>query len=349
MSTKPLKKATAKKSAYARSGVDIALGNKVKSGLGSLVKSTHRPEVLSAIGGFGGLFDARFRAYKHPVLVTSIDGVGTKLKVAAMAGKHEGIGQDLVNHCVDDIAVLGAEPLFFLDYIGTSNLDPQRFKEIVRGLTKACKQAGCTLIGGETAQMPGIYHGDDYDLVGTIVGVVDKEKMITGQSIRPGDVLIGLPSSGLHTNGYSLAREILFKKLRMRLQDHVPGSKKSLGDLLLAPHVNYQPLLKSLAAKVKIKGLAHITGGGFVDNIPRVLPAGTGATVHVGSWKRPPLFDLLETRGGIEPEELYRVFNMGIGMVVIVSSKDAIQVLDETRACIIGNITKGNKKVKLEF
>jgi phosphoribosylformylglycinamidine cyclo-ligase len=186
MSTKPLKKATAKKSAYARSGVDIALGNKVKSGLGSLVKSTHRPEVLSAIGGFGGLFDARFRAYKYPVLVTSIDGVGTKLKVAAMAGKHEGIGQDLVNHCVDDIAVLGAEPLFFLDYIGTSNLDPQRFKEIVRGLTKACKQAGCTLIGGETAQMPGIYHGDDYDLVGTIVGVVDKEKMITGNRSGPG-------------------------------------------------------------------------------------------------------------------------------------------------------------------
>ncbi len=350
MSSKTGKSAVAKKSsAYARSGVDISLGNKVKSGLGPLVKSTQRPEVLSAIGGFGGLFDARFKDYKHPVLVTSIDGVGTKLKVAALAGKHEGIGQDLVNHCVDDIAVLGAEPLFFLDYLGTSRLDPKRFKEILRGLTKACKEAGCTLIGGETAQMPGLYHGDDYDLVGTIVGVVDKSKMIDGKKIQPGDVLVGLPSSGLHTNGYSLARDILFNKLRMRLDDHVAGSKKSLGDLLLAPHINYQPLLKSLAAQVKIKGLAHITGGGFVDNIPRVLPPGTAASVHVGSWKQPPIFDLLESRGGVERKELYRVFNMGIGMVVIVSPKDAIKVLDQTRACVIGNITAGNRKVKLEF
>lgn len=348
-SSNPPKTTTKKPSAYARSGVDIALGNQVKSGIGPMVQSTRRPEVLSSIGGFGGLFDARFKDYKHPVLVTSIDGVGTKLKVAAMAGKHEGIGQDLVNHCVNDIAVLGAEPLFFLDYIGTSRLDPKRFKEILRGLTRACKEAGCTLIGGETAQMPGLYHGEDYDLVGTIVGVVDKAKMIDGKTIVPGDVLVGLPSSGLHTNGYSLARDILFNQLRMRLGDHVPGSKKSLGDLLLAPHLNYQPLIKALSSKVKIKGLAHITGGGFVDNIPRILPSGTGATVHVGSWKKLPIFDLLESRGGIEPEELYRVFNMGIGMVVIVSAKDAVKVLDQTRACVIGNITKGSRKVKLEF
>jgi len=336
-------------SAYARSGVDISLGNRVKSGLGPIVKSTHRPEVLSAIGGFGGLFDARFPGYKHPILVTSIDGVGTKLKVAAMANEHSGIGQDLVNHCVNDIAVVGAEPLFFLDYIGTSHLEASRFKEIVKGLAKACKAAGCTLIGGETAQMPGLYHGDDYDLVGTIIGVVDQSKMIDGKSIQPGDLIVGFPSSGLHTNGYSLARDVLFRRLRMKLSDAVPGSRKCLAELLLAPHVNYEPLLKKLSTKIRFKGLAHITGGGFVDNIPRVLPSGTAATIHTRTWKRPPLFELLDARGNIDARERFQVFNMGIGMTAIVSAKDAPRLLDQTRAWIIGEITKGNRKVKLEF
>ncbi|MEO0453514.1 MAG: phosphoribosylformylglycinamidine cyclo-ligase [Verrucomicrobiota bacterium] len=342
-----MKKAPAKKTAYAKSGVDIDLSNSIKSGLGARLKSTRRPEVLSSIGGFGGLFDAKFSGYKHPVLVTSIDGVGTKLKVASMMNQHESIGEDLVNHCVDDIAVLGAEPLFFLDYVGTSKLDTSRFHQILKGLTRACKQANCALIGGETAQMPGIYHGDDYDLVGTIVGVVDKTKIIDGKTIKPGDVVVGFPSSGLHTNGFSLAREILFKKLRMRIQDAMPGTKKTLGDALLAPHINYQLMLKELAAKVKIKGLAHITGGGFIDNIPRVLPKGVGVEIQLGAWKRPPIFDLLESKGKVSTNELYQVFNMGIGMVAIVAAKDAPKVLDHTKAWVIGSVTKGSQKVKL--
>ncbi len=333
--------------AYAAAGVDIDLSNRLKTGIGKRIKETHRPEVLSKIGGFGGLFRAHFPRMKDPILVSSVDGVGTKLKVAAMMDRHDTIGIDLVNHCVNDIAVLGAEPLFFLDYVGTSKLDPVVFGQILAGLAKACKAAGCALIGGETAQMPGIYHGKDYDLVGAIVGVVDRSKIIDGSAIQPGDVILGLPSSGLHTNGYSLARNILFEKHRLRIDDSVPGTHSTLGPLLLAPHVNYRPALQKLAAKVKIKGLAHITGGGFLDNIPRILPSGTGAEISTGTWPVPPLFRLIAS-GGVPEAELYQVFNMGIGMIVVVSAKDAPKALKTTKSHLIGRITKGRQTVTIK-
>jgi phosphoribosylformylglycinamidine cyclo-ligase len=343
-----MSKATSKK-AYAAAGVDIDLGNSLKSGLVKRIQSTHRPEVLSKIGGFGGLFQAGFKGMKTPVLVSSIDGVGTKLKVASMLGKHDTIGQDLVNHCVNDIAVVGAEPLFFLDYIGTGKLEPAVFHAIIAGLAKACKQAGCALIGGETAQMPGIYHGEDYDLVGTIIGVVDQKKAIDGSSIKPGDVVIGFPSSGLHTNGYSLAREILFTQLRMGLEEVLPGTNQTLGDALLAVHINYQPLLKKLSQEVTFKGLSHITGGGFVDNIPRILPAKVDVEIHIGSYPMLPIFQLLAESGACSREELYQVFNMSIGMVAIVSAKDAPKILAKTKAYVIGHAVQGKRSVKLKF
>lgn len=337
-----------KKKAYAAAGVDIDLSNKLKSGIGRSIKQTQRKEVLGKIGGFGGLFRASFPGKKQPVLVSSVDGVGTKLKVAMMMGRHDTIGEDLVNHCINDIAVLGAEPLFFLDYIGTGQLQKDVFEQILSGLARACKQGGCALIGGETAQMPGIYHGTDYDLVGSIVGVVDRPKMIDGSSICPGDVVIGFLSSGLHTNGYSLARMALFERLKMRVDDPVVGTRKTLGDLLLAPHLNYQPMLAKLAKKVKLKGLAHITGGGFVDNIPRVLPVGTAVDIDVGSWPVPPLFELIGSTG-IERSELYQVLNMGIGMVAVVAARDVPKVLDMANGYVIGRVVKGRQKVKLLF
>jgi phosphoribosylformylglycinamidine cyclo-ligase len=344
-----MKKSTKSNKAYAAAGVDIDLGNKVKSGIGARIASTHRKEVLSKIGGFGGLFRANFKGYKEPVLVSSVDGVGTKLKVATMLKRHDTIGQDLVNHCVNDIAVVGAEPLFFLDYVGTGKLEPKTFNEILSGLALACKEAGCALIGGETAQMPGIYQGEDYDLVGCIVGVVDRKKAIDGSTIKKGDVIIGFPSSGLHTNGYSLAREILFNKLGLPVQTPLPNTKQNLGHALLMPHINYQPLLKKLSKHVTFKGLSHITGGGFVDNIPRILPKNVDAVIHVGTWPTLPLFELLEQQGGVAREELYQVFNMGIGMVAIVSAKDAPKVLSRSKSYIIGQIEKGNCKVQLKF
>ena len=241
------------KDAYARAGVDITLGNRVKSGIGALVRSTRRPGVIGGIGGFGGCFDGKIRGYRRPVLVASIDGVGTKLKVAHQLGRHGTIGEDLVNHCVNDIAALGAEPLFFLDYIGTGKLDPKVFRQILAGLVRGCRRAGCALIGGETAQMPGIYQGKDYDLVGSIVGVLEKGKATDGRSIRPGDVILGLPSNGLQTNGYTLARDIL-KKAKLRLGRKLPGTNQSLGKLLLAVHPNYRPALLRIGKKTKIKG-----------------------------------------------------------------------------------------------
>ncbi|HEY8967381.1 MAG TPA: phosphoribosylformylglycinamidine cyclo-ligase, partial [Candidatus Methylacidiphilales bacterium] len=332
---------------YSAAGVDVDLGNKVKSGIGKLVSGTKRPEVLSAIGGFGGLFSAKFKKLKDPVLVSSIDGVGTKLKVAEMADRHDTIGEDLVNHCVNDIAVTGAEPLFFLDYIGTSKLEPARFTAILSGLARGCKKAGAALIGGETAQMPGLYHGKDYDLVGTIVGVVDRKAILDGKAIKAGDVLIGLPSSGLHTNGYSLARNILFDKLGLKLSSRIPGEKKTLGELLLAVHVNYLPLIQKVRKAVKVKGLAHITGGGLLDNLPRVLPKTVDARINIESWPIPPLFQYLVNEGDIVGTEPYQVFNMGIGMVLVVAKADAKQVLKLTKGYEIGRIIKGKGQVQL--
>jgi len=334
------------KDAYARAGVDITLGNRVKSGIGALVRSTRRPGVIGGIGGFGGCFDGKIRGYRRPVLVASIDGVGTKLKVAHQLGRHGTIGEDLVNHCVNDIAALGAEPLFFLDYIGTGKLDPKVFRQILAGLVRGCRKAGCALIGGETAQMPGIYQGKDYDLVGSIVGVLEKGKATDGRSIRPGDVILGLPSNGLQTNGYTLARDIL-KKAGLRLGQKLPGTRQSVGKLLMAVHPNYRPALLKIAKKARIKGAAHITGGGLIDNPPRVFPRGTAAEIQLGSWPIPPLFRVLASRGRLKLTEAYRTFNMGIGMIVVVARQDVARVRRAIRCYEIGRIIKGDRKVRL--
>ena len=334
--------------AYARAGVDVDLGNKVKAGLPALLKTIHRPEVLGKVGGFGGLFRANFPKMRDPILVSSIDGVGTKIKIAGLLNRHDTIGEDLVNHCVNDIAVLGAEPLFFLDYMAAERLEPHRFHEIITGMIRGCKNAGCALVGGETAQMPGIYHGADYDLVGTIVGVVDRHRMIDGQSIRPGDIIIGLPSSGLHTNGYSLAREILFNQLGCRLQSRYDGMRGTLGSELLRVHTLYLPQIRKVREKVTIKGIAHITGGGLMDNIPRILPETVDAEINLGSWTVPPLFQLLASAARISSEELHQVFNMGIGMVLVVAAKDAAVTAKLSHGKIIGQIVKGSRTVVLK-
>ncbi len=334
--------------AYARAGVDVDLGNKVKAGLPALLKSAHRPEVLGKVGGFGGLFSASFPKMRDPVLVASIDGVGTKLKVAVLMNRHDTIGEDLVNHCVNDIAVLGAEPLFFLDYMAAERLEPGRFHELITGMIRGCKKAGCALIGGETAQMPGIYHGSDYDLVGTIVGVVDRPKIIDGHTIKPGDAVIGLPSSGLHTNGFSLAREILFNQLGCRIESRTDGLRGSRGEELLRTHTLYLPHIRKVRTEVMIKGIAHITGGGLMDNIPRVLPKGLDAEIQLGTWTVSPLFRLLASAAKIKNEELHQVFNMGIGMVFVVAGKDAEKTAKLSGGKIIGKIVKGNRKVILK-
>jgi len=332
--------------AYAQAGVDVDLGNRVKSKIQARVKVTHGPEVLGKIGGFGGLFKPNFKGMKEPVLVSSVDGVGTKLKIAFATNRHDTIGQDLVNHCVDDIAVLGAKPLFFLDYIGAEKLDPPVFEQILSGFSKACKAAGCALIGGETAQMPGMYQAGEYDVAGTIVGVVDRTKMIDGSKIKAGDVVLGLPSNGLHTNGYSLARKILFDQMKLKMDSRLPGLDKPLGEELLRVHRNYQPLLASLP-QAKLKGLAHITGGGLIDNLPRVLPKDCDAVIDSASWKVPAMFQILQENGGVDKSEMYQVFNMGIGMTLVVSSKDEKEIVALTRAKRIGKIEKGSGIVQI--
>jgi phosphoribosylformylglycinamidine cyclo-ligase len=284
---------------------------------------------------------------RDPILVSSIDGVGTKTKIAVLLNRHDTIGEDLVNHCVNDIAVLGAEPLFFLDYMASERLDPHRFEQVIKGMVRGCKKAGCALIGGETAQMPGIYHGADYDLVGTIVGVVDRSRMIDGRTIKPGDVIVGLPSSGLHTNGYSLARELLFNRLGCRLQSRADGLRGSLGEELMRVHTLYLPHIRKVREKITVKGMAHITGGGLIDNIPRILPEGVAAEIKLGSWVVPPLFKLLASATRIGAEELHQVFNMGIGMVFIVAEKDARQTVRLARGKIIGRIVPGARNVML--
>jgi phosphoribosylformylglycinamidine cyclo-ligase len=359
-----------KQKAYARAGVDIDLGNKVKSTLPRLLASTHRAEVLGKVGGFGGLFALDVRRYKQPVLVSSVDGVGTKLKIAFAMARHDTVGQDLVNHCVNDIAVLGAEPLFFLDYIGTGKLEAKVFSAIVKGFAKACSENNCALIGGETAQMPGFYQPGEYDLSGTIVGVVEKKEMLDGRFIRPGDAIIGLGSSGLHTNGYSLARKVFFEQMKLKMSSHVSELKNSLGDELLKVHVSYGPLVQQLLKRFNytgtassrrprlssgaaIRGLAHITGGGFVDNIPRVLPDNNDAVIRKGSWEMLPIFELIRSRGLVPEEELYQVFNMGIGMVVIAAKEKADEILRFIRAqkfksWFIGEITRGTGLTRVE-
>src|SRR5215472_4937937 len=302
--------------AYARAGVNIDLGNKVKAQLPRMLASTHRPGVLGKVGGFGGLFELDLRKYREPVLVSSVDGVGTKLKLAFAMNRHDTIGQDLVNHCVNDIAVLGAEPLFFLDYLGTGKLEPRVFRDILKGFAKACAENNCALIGGETAQMPGFYQPGEYDVSGTIVGVAERKRMLDGKSIRPGDAILGLASSGLHTNGYTLARKILFEEQKLKPTSYVAELGNSIGQELLQVHVSYGPLVQALLRKFNpsasratwaVKGLAHITGGGFIDNIPRVLPKSCDVVIRKQSWPEPPLFRLLRNKARVPDAELYQV------------------------------------------
>jgi len=337
-----------KKKAYARAGVDVDLGNLVKRRIQARVKSTHGPEVLGKIGGFGGLFAPNFSGMREPVLVASVDSVGTKLKVAFALDRHDTVGADMVNHCVNDIAVLGARPLFFLDYIGAAKLEPRVFAELLSGLTKGCKQAGCALIGGETAQLPGMYRKGEYDLAGCIVGVVERSRMIDGSKIKPGDVVLGLPSNGLHTNGYSLARRILFETMRLSPASKIAGLKHSLGTELLRVHRNYQPLLAQLPAGT-IHGLAHITGGGLIDNPPRVLPKDCDAVIQTKSWRVPAIFEYLQRRGKVDPTEMYQVFNMGIGMVAMVAEKNAEVTARRLKAKRIGRIERGRGRTRLVF
>jgi phosphoribosylformylglycinamidine cyclo-ligase len=337
-----------KKKAYARAGVDVDLANKLKRRIQSLVKQTHGPQVLGKIGGFGGLFRARFPGIREPVLVASVDGVGTKLKIAFALDKHDTVGADLVNHCVNDIAVLGAQPLFFLDYIGCEKLEPRVFQQLLRGLSRACRSAGCALLGGETAQMPGMYRKGEYDLAGCIVGVVDRTKIIDGNKIEPNDVVLGLASNGLHTNGYSLARKILFEKMRLKPNSPLPGSTMTVGKELLRVHKNYQPVLAKLPVGV-IKGLAHVTGGGLIDNLPRILPSNCDAVIETKSWRVPSIFQILQKNGNVDNEAMYQVFNMGIGMVAIVSEQNADRVMAILKAKPIGRIDRGNGNVRLKF
>jgi phosphoribosylformylglycinamidine cyclo-ligase len=339
-------KTAVKKKAYAAAGVDVALSNQVKSGLQEKLKRTFGPEVLGRIGGFGGLFRAEFGDMKEPVLVSSIDGVGTKLKVATALNSHESVAQDLVNHCINDIAVIGARPLFFLDYIGAERLNRSVFDQLISGFTKACKAGNCALIGGETAQLPDLYHHGEYDLAGCIVGVVDRPKIFDGSRIVASDLLLGLPSNGLHTNGFSLARKVLLQQMRLEFSQKPEGLSRPLGEELLRIHKNYQPLLTTVPAG-RIKGAAHITGGGLVDNIPRILPAICDALVDTNSWKVPSIFRLIQRGGRISTEEMYEVFNMGIGMVLVVARHHSEEVATKTGAKVIGQVTPGSGRVLL--
>jgi phosphoribosylformylglycinamidine cyclo-ligase len=345
-----------KKKAYALAGVDIDLANKAKAKLPELLASTNRKGVLGKVGGFGGLFQLDTKKYKEPVLVSSVDGVGTKLKIAFAINRHDTVGQDLVNHCVNDIAVLGAEPLFFLDYIGTGKLEEHVFYQLISGFAKACAENNCALIGGETAQMPGFYKEGEYDVSGTIVGVVEKSKILTGKNIKPGDLIIGIESSGLHTNGYSLARRIFFEQMKLKPESKIPELPGTIADELMKIHISYLSVIQKLIEKfnreaINVKAFAHITGGGFIDNIPRVLPKNCDAVIRKGTWDVLPIFQALQKYGKIEDAEMYQVFNMGIGMTAIVSKEiaDAALKLARTKfkAWIIGEIAKGDQKTRI--
>ena len=333
-----------KKSAYAASGVDIDVKMNAVGSIKQMVAATKTPSVIGNIGAFGGLH--KVPAGKGQILVASADGVGTKLKVAAMMNKHDTVGQDIVNHCVNDILVQGAKPLFFMDYVGTAQVNPAVFKSVVSGLCKACKENKMALLGGETAEMPGLYPLGEYDLVGTIVGCVEKSKLITGKSIRAGDVIIGFPSGGLQTNGFSLARRVIFDMCQYSCKDKLPGTNQTFGDALLAVHKSFLRPVSALMAKIKINGMAHITGGGFPDNIPRVLPKAVNAEIDRDSWEVPTIFKFIERQGKADHDEMYRVFNMGIGFVVIIAKKDLKQATNILRAAhqpynVIGVIRKG--------
>jgi phosphoribosylformylglycinamidine cyclo-ligase len=346
-----MKKNVSKKgsTAYAAAGVDIDAKMGGIAAIKKMVKSTAVPGVLSEIGLFGGMFASPGRG---TVLVASADGVGTKLKVANLAGRHDTVGQCLVNHCVNDILVQGAKPLFFLDYVGTSRFQGDVFRQIVDGLCKACRENHCALLGGETAELPGLYPVGEYDLVGTIVGAVKRRDVVTGRGMQVGDVVIGIGSSGLQTNGYSLARKIVFDEARLKITDKVPGMKVSVADALLAVHDSYLDPITRLMNRVKIQGMSHITGGGFYDNVHRMLPEGMCAVIDRAAWDVPPLFQFLGERGCVDRDEMYRVFNMGVGFVAIVRRRDAgeaLAILQDWKrpAFVIGAIEAGKRSARL--
>jgi phosphoribosylformylglycinamidine cyclo-ligase len=348
---------------YADAGVDISSGDRAKQRIRMLARKTFNKHVLSEIGGFGGLFALDLERFPEPVLVSSADGVGTKLKVAFELGIHHTVGADLVNHCVNDIAVQGATPLFFLDYLATGKLreqDATTVETVVRGLSEACRANGCALIGGETAQMPGFYADGEYDLAGTIVGAVNRPDIVTGESIQAGDCLIGLPSNGLHTNGYSLARKLLFEVARYGPDQYINELKDKTGAALMRTHRSYLAVIKKLTsagprdgeagAAGIVRGMAHITGGGITLNLPRILPRGTAAVIDLASWTVPPLFEHLQQLGSVEQDEMFRTFNMGIGLIVVVPAEDikkakAILNRANERFSLIGRITRGDRKV----
>ncbi len=337
------------KSAYAAAGVDIDAGNLAVELMSEAVRSTYGPEVLWGIGAFGGLFDVgRLKEMRAPVLVGSTDSVGTKTMVAAAMGSYETLGCDIVNHCINDILVQGAEPLFFLDYIAMPTLNPETVAAVVSGIAAACREAGCAILGGETAELPSVYAPGQMDLVGTIVGLVERAQIIDGSGIVAGDVLVGLPSSGLHTNGFSLVRSI-FGRETLSQYSEILG--RPLGEALIEPHRSYLPHVRAIRRVATIKGLVHVTGGGFVDNIPRILPGNTAAAVDCGAWRVPPLFELIEREGEVDHDEMYRVFNMGIGMVVVVGSDQVNVALSApgVKGRIIGEVIpyEGGDRVRL--
>ena len=336
-------------SKYRESGVDIDAANEAMRRIKDEVRGTWSTAVLGDVGNFGGLFELP-GGMERPVLVSSVDGVGTKLRVAFMSGRHDTVGEDLVNHCVNDILVQGASPLFFLDYYGCGSLDPAVLQEVVSGLSRGCRLNGCALIGGETAEMPGFYEPGEYDLAGCIVGIVDRGKILDGAAISPGDEVWAFPSSGLHTNGYSLARRIVFEEAGLGVDDELPGTGRSVADVLLAVHRSYLPEYRALSERTAIHGLAHITGGGLLENIPRVLPAGSRVEIDTGAWEPPVLFRWLGERGGVERNEMYRVFNMGVGMVMIVppGAGASFEGADlRWRPMLIGRVIAGDPGVDL--
>ncbi|USK70639.1 phosphoribosylformylglycinamidine cyclo-ligase [Peribacillus asahii] len=332
--------------AYKQAGVDIEAGYEAVNRMKKHVARTMRPEVMNGLGGFGGMFDLSSLGLKEPVLVSGTDGVGTKLLLAFMMDKHDTIGIDAVAMCVNDVVVQGAAPLYFLDYIACGKADPARIEMIVKGVAEGCEQAGCALIGGETAEMPGMYEIEEYDVAGFTVGACEKSRLITGENIAEGDVLIGLASSGIHSNGYSLVRKVLLEDAGMKLQDFVPEFDRTLGEELLTPTKIYVRSILSTLEKYELKGLAHITGGGFIENIPRMLPEGTGVDIQLGSWTIPTVFNYLEEKGQLQQQEMFNIFNMGIGMVAVVKKEEAEQVLAHFEQCgetasIIGTVVAG--------
>ena len=337
---------------YRQSGVDIDAGSETVRRIKSLARATFTPGVLSEIGSFGGLFRIDHDRYRDPVLVSSADGVGTKLKVAFMTGRHDTVGGDLVNHCVNDILAQGAEPLFFLDYLATGRLSPAVAEQVIAGVARACRENGCALLGGETAEMPGFYADGEYDLAGFIVGIVERERIIDGRTIVPGDVLIGLPSTGLHTNGYSLARRVLFDIGGLLPDTFVPELGATLGDALLAQHRSYLGAVRPLVEHDLVKGVAHITGGGITENVPRTLPQGRAAEIDRRAWTVPPVFRLIQHRGDIATSEMFRVFNMGIGLVLVCAARDADRVMNmlssggESEAVRLGSVVAGEGTVR---